>query len=91
MVKKIIIINIALMSGILLNQMVMDLSNFPLLIHTECLVDPFIHIVADNHEEDNLPIEYSANYCFTVQQNISSSPGPYIISGISPSVWRPPE
>lgn len=89
--KKVVIFNIALMSVILVNHTVLNISYLPSLIDAEYLVCSTIHVIEDNFEEDNLSVDDDTAYNPTLRKNLSSSLSPYAISGISPSVWQPPE
>ena len=91
MVKKIIILYIGLISVICLNLTVLNLSNLSSLINTEYLVESNIHLVEDNNEEDNLSIEDNTDYTSILNKNLSSLLHLCTISGISPSIWQPPE
>jgi hypothetical protein len=91
MVKRIIILTFVFLSILILSQAVMNLWNLHSSINTEYLVDSAIHVVEDNHEEDNLSIENNTDYNSAIKQNLSSSICLCSISGISPSIWQPPE
>ena len=91
MVKKIIILTFVFMSVLLLSQAAMNLWNLHSSINTEYLVDSVIHVVEDNHEEDNLSIENNTDYNSKLKQNLSCCLRLCTISGISPSIWQPPE
>ncbi len=79
------------MSVVLLNQTLMNFNNLPTLINSGCSVDYAIQVTEDSHEDDNFSFGSATNYCLTINQNLPGSRGPYIISGISPSIWQPPE
>jgi hypothetical protein len=79
------------MSVLLLSNTAMNIWNLHSPVNTEYLVDSTIHMTEENHEEDNLSIGDSTDYCLTEIQSLPGSQCPYIISGISPSVWQPPE
>jgi hypothetical protein len=79
------------MSVLILSQTAMNVWNLHSTINTEYLVDSAIHVVEDNHEEDNLSIENNTDYNSAIKQNLSSSICLCPISGISPSIWQPPE
>jgi hypothetical protein len=89
--KKIIIFNIALMSVILLTQTTMNICSLHSLTNAEYVVEATIYVVEDSHEEDNLSINNNTACHPTLRQYRSNSLSPYAISGISPSVWQPPE
>jgi hypothetical protein len=91
MVKKIVILNIGLISVICFNHRELNLSNLSSFINTEYLVESNIHLVDDNYEEDNLSIENGKDYKQALKQNLSSLLRLCTISGISKSIWQPPE
>jgi hypothetical protein len=79
------------MSVLILSQTAMNVWNLHSSINTEYFVDYTFHVVGENHEEDNLSLENSTDYNSTLRQNLPSLPGFCTISGISPSIWQPPE
>ena len=79
------------MSVLLLSNTAMNIWNLHSHVNTEYLVDSTIHMTEENHEEDNLSIGDSTDYCLAKIHSLHSSQYPYIISGISPSIWQPPE
>ncbi len=91
MVKRIIILTFVFLSVLLLSQAALNQLNFFSSIDTEYLTDSAIHVVEDNHEEDNLTIENNTDYNLTLKQTLSGWKHLYIISGISQSIWQPPE
>jgi len=90
-VKLIIIFSVVFMSVMLLRHAAINLWNLHSPVIIEYLVDSPIHMTEENHEEDNPSIGDSTDYCLTKIKSLPSSQCPYIISGISPSIWQPPE
>ena len=74
MVKRIYHIDFCIFVCSTLESGGMNLWNLHSSINTEYLVDSAIHVVEDNHEEDNLSIENNTDYNSTIKQNLSSSP-----------------
>ena len=91
MVKRIILLTFVFLSVLLLSQAAMNQWNLHSLINTEYLTDSAIHLVEENHEDEILSIGNNTDYCVIINQNLSKSRNLNVISGISPSVWQPPE
>ena len=91
MVKKTIILTFVFISVLLLSHAAMNIGNLHPSINIEFLVDSAIHVVEENHEDEILSIGNNTDYCVIINQNLSKSRNLNVISGISPSVWQPPE
>jgi hypothetical protein len=85
------ILNIALLSVVILNQTSMNICSSRSLINTEYLVDFTIHEVEDNYVEDNLAIDNNTSFHPLLKQSLLRSLCLNAISGISLTVWQPPE
>ena len=87
---KIIILNIALMSVIFLSQTSMNICCLHSSFNIEYFCDSSIQ-VEDNYEEDNFTIDNNTSFHPLLMEYLSNALNPYSISGISSSVWQPPE
>ena len=84
-----IIFSIALMS-VIFSQTSMNICCLHSSFNTEYFCDSSIQ-VEDNYEEDNLTIDNNTSFHPILMQYLSGTLSPYSISGISRSVWQPPE
>jgi hypothetical protein len=84
-----IIFSIALLS-VIFSQTTLNLCTLCSLINTENVVDSFIQI-EDSSEEDSFTINTNTPFHSTLRECFSSKLSPDSISGISLSVWQPPE
>ena len=89
MKKILIILQIALMSVVFINQTSINIYSLHPVIHIESVLDSSVQL-EDNCEEDIISNSNANSFHLILQDNLSGALSPFTVS-ISQFVWQPPE